>query len=70
MLDLIEKDDYVAGKIAGDTILEVGEDRTRLVAEVNGPGPSGRGHTARGVPKAAEGILDAVAVEGLRKSKN
>lgn len=64
MLDLIEKDECAAGKITGGTILEVGKDQTRLVAEVNDPGPSGRGHTARGVPKAAEGILDAMAVDG------
>ncbi|KIN06255.1 hypothetical protein OIDMADRAFT_190292 [Oidiodendron maius Zn] len=64
MLDLIEKDECAAGKITGGTILEVGKDQTRLVAEVNDPGPSGRGHTARGIPKVAEGILDAMAVDG------
>jgi 3-hydroxybutyrate dehydrogenase len=70
MLDLIEKDVCTAGKIAGGTILEVGKDQTRLVAEVNDPGPSGPGHTARGIPKAIEGILDSMAVEGWGKPKN
>jgi 3-hydroxybutyrate dehydrogenase len=70
MLDLIEKDECAAGKIAGGTILEVGKDQTRLVAEVNDPGPSGLGHTARGIPKATEGILDSMAVEGWGKPKN
>lgn len=70
MLELIEKDECSAGKIAGGTILEVGKDQTRLVAELNDPGPSGRGHTARGIPQAMGEVLDSMAVEGWGKLKN
>jgi 3-hydroxybutyrate dehydrogenase len=70
MLDLIEKDECTAGKIAGGTVLEVGKDQTRLVAEVNDPGPSGPGHTATGIPKAMGEVLNSMAVEGWGQVKN
>jgi 3-hydroxybutyrate dehydrogenase len=70
MLDLIEKDECAAGKIAGGTILEVGKDQTRLVAELNDPGPSGPGHTAKGIPQATRTILDSLAVEGWGRAAN
>ena len=70
MLDLIEKDESAAGKIGGGTVLEVGKDQTRLVTELNDPGPSGPGHTARGIPQAMNAVLDSLAVEGWGKVKN
>lgn len=70
MLDLIEKDECSAGKIAGGTILEVGKEQTRLVAELNDPGPSGRGHSAKGIPQAMERLLDSMAVPGWGKAVN
>jgi hypothetical protein len=61
MLDLVEKDEGAAGKIAGGIVLEVGSNQTRLVTERNDPGPSGPGHTVRGSKNAMGDILDAIA---------
>lgn len=61
MLELVEKDEGAAGKIAGGTVLEVGSNQTRLVTERNDPGPSGAGHTVEGSKDAMGGVLDAIA---------
>lgn len=60
MLDLVERDNCSAGKIAGGTILEVGAGQTRLVEERNDPGPSGPGCTVEGNAKAAKDILESL----------
>ena len=62
MLDLVEKDECAAGKIEGGAVLEVGKDQTRLVMDLNDPGPSGPGHTVQGNKGAAREVW-----EGLRK---
>lgn len=67
MLDLVEKDECAAGKIAGGTILEVGKDQTRLVGEFNDPGPSGPGHTASGIPQVMAERMDFMAAGGWGK---
>ncbi|KAG6009979.1 hypothetical protein E4U21_000750 [Claviceps maximensis] len=55
ILDLITNRDHVGG-----TILEVGLDRVRAVQELNDPGPSGPGLTARGVGAAVENTLKLI----------
>jgi 3-hydroxybutyrate dehydrogenase len=67
MLDLIERDQCAAGQIAGGTILEVGKNQTRLVSERNDPGPTGPGHTVRGVKKAIVDAMDTISGEGWGK---
>jgi 3-hydroxybutyrate dehydrogenase len=68
MLDLVEKDSCTAGKIEGGTILEVGKDQVRLVAELNDPGPSGPGHTVAGNKGAMDGIFLDVLKKGWGKA--
>ena len=69
MLDLVEKDECVAGKIEGGSILEVGKDQVRLVTERNDPGPSGPGHSVTGNARAAEEAFENLREEGWGKSK-
>ena len=60
MLDLVEKNECEAGKIEGGSILEVGKNQVRLVRERNDPGPSGPGHTVRGIDRAAAEIFETL----------
>ncbi|KAG6041915.1 hypothetical protein E4U41_000403 [Claviceps citrina] len=50
ILELITQKDH-----AGGTILEVGFDHVRPVAELNDPGPSGAGHTVQSLESVAMG---------------
>ena len=67
MLDLVEKDECVAGRIEGGSILEVGKEQVRLVRERMDPGPSGAGHSVSGNERAAEEAFELLKVEGWGK---
>jgi len=69
MLDLVEKDSCEAGEIRGGTILEVGKGQTRLVGELNDPGPSGPGHTVQGNKKAMDEVFEGILKRGWGKAK-